>query len=447
MRGFATSAPVSLSTATIQATAIAGNFSQITLHDDNANAAGKLPIYYSVYSQGIFSANPDGTQQKLIAAGAALSNLEIAFNGTRLCYLDGNASTAYSVPLTGGAPSTLISNVSSFTVSPNGKRIAYVRYNNGFKIYVANTDLTGEVYIATAGNHFPRVAFLSDTKIYYDNYTAIYRANVDGTGITLTYDQVGTRSSLKCSPDGRYISWLRLNSNSRYVCNVAAIRTDGGMTNLVEYDQARDLKSVTFSPDGQSILTSSANGVYQAPVAFPASASFLFGGTSVPTILGATHGYNPTNRQLVGNAGPFGTRASAIIYTLSDVGAANVSSFLAFDATTPSSLVVNPGDNIPGSRYVNFDVECDKLTALGYSLDRSWSTANLITGPSNVNGALVTLDGKDGSVASVVTYQVSRSSHPVITHVGDHQVIKGDFVSTYDRHGVDHGPQSRVELP
>ena len=79
----------------MQATAVTGTFSEVTLHDDKTNTAGKMPVYYSLYSQGIFSANPDGSNEKLLVPGMSLSNIVVSSTGSKIYYLDNSNSNVY----------------------------------------------------------------------------------------------------------------------------------------------------------------------------------------------------------------------------------------------------------------------------------------------------------------------------------------------------------------
>ena len=114
LQGRVTTAPVSLSTSSIQATAVTGTFSGITLRDDNPNTAGKLPIYYSVYARGIYSANPDGSDAKLLVAGTRLTNLAVSASGTKIYYLDYSTSSVYTISNKGGTPAVFLTEAGSW---------------------------------------------------------------------------------------------------------------------------------------------------------------------------------------------------------------------------------------------------------------------------------------------------------------------------------------------
>jgi hypothetical protein len=160
----------------------------------------------------------------------------------------------------------------------------------------------------------------------------------------------------------------------------------------------------------------------------------------------ASYGRNPTDRTIVGAGAPLGTQLSAFIYALRDSGSVGVSSFVGFDAVTPSSVTVTPGQVVPDQRFINFTVEADQFTKLSYAIDLNWNVVSGLKSGSLANGAIVTLDSTNGSVASVATYRVSRNNKPQIRNLADRQLLVGDFLNTFDRAGVDHGPRREVEL-
>jgi hypothetical protein len=209
----------------------------------------------------------------------------------------------------------------------------------------------------------------------------------------------------------------------------------------------RAISAFSFSPDSQSIILNTQREIYQVPIAYPTSLTYLMGSQTMPVIYEAAYGRNPVDRTLVGAGAQFGSQLSAFIYALRDTSGTGVSSFVGFDATTPSSVVVTPGQVVADQRYLNFTVEADQFTKLMYSTDLNWNTASGLKTGVPVNGAIVTLDARTGKVASVVTYQASRTAKPEIRQSAGHQVLIGNFVQTFDRTGVDGGPQREVHLP
>ena len=428
----------------MQATAVTGSFSEVTLHDDKPNTAGKVPIYYSMYSQGIFSANPDGSNERLLVPGMTLTNLVVSSGGTKLYYLDNSNLTVYSVSTKGGTVTALLTGVQAFALSPSNAKIAYAANNSGIKVYVANIDASNPVLL-DAPSTFTDFSFMSETRLAYRMNDGIYRINTDGTSKTILYDNFGTRRSLRVSPDFRFIAWLEYASSvGRNLMKVAAIRQDGGLTNLQSIDPGISTNALNFSSDSRSLLITGNTSVWQAPVLYPGSMSYLFGGQTLPAFYDSAYGRNPIDRTIVGTGATMGTRLSAFIYALRDSGSVGVSSFVGFDAVTPNSVSVTPGAVVADQRFINFTVEADQFTKLSYAIDLNWNIVSALKSGSLANGAIVTLDSSNGTVASVATYRVSRTSRPEIRNGSGRQILVGDFVSTYDRLGIDHGPQREV---
>jgi Domain of unknown function (DUF5050) len=448
VQGRVTTAPVSLSTSSIQATAVTGTFSGVTLHDDNPNTAGKLPIYYSVYSQGIYSANPDGSDEKLLVAGNQLLNLAVSSTGTKLFYLDTASSTVYTVSNKGGTPTAFLTGVRAFALSPTNKYIAYDLFDGTHKIYVAAIDKSNPVFLDSNSSWQPDITFMSDNTIAYRKVDGrIYQINVDGTQKSTINDGLVSRSGLRATTDGRFLAWLEYSSDvTRYIIKLAAIGQNGRISYIVNADPGRIITSFSFSPDSRSILINTDRDIYQALIAYPTNLNYLTGSQSMPPLYEAAYGRNPVDRMLVGTGAQFGSQLSAFIYALRDTSGTGVSSFVGFDATTPSSVVVTPGQIVADQRYLNFTVEADQFTKLMYSTDLNWNTATGLKSGVPVNGAIVSLDSRTGKVASVVTYQASRSAKPEIRQSAGHQFLIGNFVQTFDRTGTDHGPQTQVEI-
>jgi hypothetical protein len=336
--------------------------------------------------------------------------------------------------------------VQAFALSPSNAKIAYATYVSGYRIYVANIDTSSPVWLDTSVT-FTDFSFLSETRLAYRQPDAIYRINTDGTSKVLLYDNLASRRSLRVSPDFRYCAWLEYSpSLTRNYIRITAVRQDGGLTNLQSVDPGFATMALNFSGDSRSLLITANSGVYQAPVLYPSSINYLFGGQTLPVFYDASYGRNPTDRTIVGAGAPLGTQLSAFIYALRDSGSVGVSSFVGFDAVTPSSVTVTPGQVVPDQRFINFTVEADQFTKLSYAIDLNWNVVSGLKSGSLANGAIVTLDSTNGSVASVATYQASRTAKPEIRQSAGHQVLVGNFVQTFDRTGVDHGPQTQVEI-
>jgi hypothetical protein len=442
-RGNVTGTPITIATSTVQGTAVTGLFSEVNLHDDNAGAAEKTPIYYSLFARGIFSANSDGTREQLIVPGYAITNLAISYAGTKLYYLD--ASSLYSVSAKGGPSTLFMAGVVGFSLSPSNKTIAYTKNVGGvIKLYVANINKTGEVLLAS-GLSSLQIAYMNESMVMFSKPDGMYRINIDGTQPTVIYDSALPRSWMRVSSDGRYAAWIEYNGASgQSFGKVAAVTNYSGVVSVATMDFGKNAFSVSFSQDSQYLLVSSQTAIYRVSVRYPSSGNLLIGGETSSNPYDAIYGRNPTDRSLVGTTGSFGTQLSAMIYSLRSIGGPSVAGFVGFDAVTPGSVVTTAGDNGVGQPFLNFVVEADQFTKLSYAVGLGWDVVSGLKTGSTANGAVVTLDGTTGALASVVTYNVARGGKPTIRQEGGSVTIRGNLLQTLDRFGHDGGPCSTV---
>ena len=445
-RGNVTGTPLTVSSYTVQATAVTGTFSDVNLHDGNPNAVEKTPLYYAVSGIGIFSANPDGSNERLLVPGTATS-LTLSYDRSKLFYLDNYV--LYSVSVKGGTPTQVQVGVNAYSLSPTNKTMAYSKrhVDGNFYIFVSNFDKTGEIRLGWNPSAYLNLTYANESTLVVGGYGWLKKMNLSGT----VYSDISPSTSfanLRASNDGKYLAWVDSANGSEYVKlgNFSAQNwfwaTPISLGSLAY--------TVAFSADNRYLLATTIDAVWRIPLANPSAPTKVFSklgqSTSFATFSDLISGRNPTDRTLVGTSGAFGRQLSTFIYTLKTSYQNGVGAFVGINALTPASTVVTANDNDLGQPFLNYTVEADQFTSISFTTDANWTVTSGLKPGSTPNGAIVTLDANSGAVASVVTYSVSRGNRPTIVRSGGRQTIVGDLMSTFDRSGHDGGPQSQVEI-
>lgn len=206
----------------------------------------------------------DGPNERSVEVTSTTSTLSVSFtvscarNGD-LAFVEGISQNIYTINADGTGTSQLTKDEgnSEPAWSPDGSRLAFVRYRNqlGRGIYVMNSNGSGTVSLTTGTpDEFSpawspdgsRIAF---TRREIDN-SEIYVMNADGTNrLRLTTGTTGGGDADPAwSPDGSRIAFTR---NSKiYVMN-----PDGSGVTQLSADAAKDSEP-TWSPDGRMIAFS-----------------------------------------------------------------------------------------------------------------------------------------------------------------------------------------------
>jgi TolB protein len=177
------------------------------------------------FSSKVFTANIDGTDQKMI-----------------------------SPPVSGVRKS----NARSPVWSPDGMKIAYAHYD-GLDGYIVVISATGELLASakiSGHNELHSLTWSPDGSriAYVDNYAGFFIINSDGTGRTLLLPDkrltFTDKESVSWSPDGSKLALSLADFNS--VIFIATINADGtDLTRLTPLDGNNNYP--VWSPDGQYI--------------------------------------------------------------------------------------------------------------------------------------------------------------------------------------------------
>ncbi len=137
--------------------------------------------------------------------------------------------------------------------SPDGRKIAFVRYDgsSSFDIYTMNIDGSNQVRLTNAGtsSYWPNWS-PDGTKIIFTRFNQIYQMNADGTNQAQLAFHTGADDDPKFSPDGTKIVYYCYRRAKSKICTMNA---DGTNEMFVTNEKRYDAFPM-FSPDGSKIV-------------------------------------------------------------------------------------------------------------------------------------------------------------------------------------------------
>ncbi|HEY0867009.1 MAG TPA: hypothetical protein VGE01_06515, partial [Fimbriimonas sp.] len=147
----------------------------------------------------------------------------------------------------------------------------------------------------------------------------------------------------------------------------------------------------------------------------------------------------PTKRNLIGPGGTLGTASGGFIF--GQVGD-RLKSFVSFDATTRSTLVVTPQAN-PNPYQANAvcTVSADSMKMLKYFNDLAGGVVAVVGSADPVSGAVVSFNADTGRVSSVIPYKAAAA-----TRTRDALAYKGEFTGAWDDKGKNRAPNGATEV-
>jgi dipeptidyl aminopeptidase/acylaminoacyl peptidase len=209
----------------------------------------------------LFVVNPDGTGARAVTTSTPERPIRAfqpgwAPDGNRITFANtvgtsvGGGIWVINADGTGGArvPSTE-QNDAWPTFSPDGRQIAFVRFQNRYyRLHVINVDGTGlRIVMPDASVHVEDPEWSPDgSRFAFSNGGDLFVVNADGTGlVNLTGAESGNARHPSWSPDGSRIAYAILNE-------VKAIPSSGGASTTI-VGGLREVWEVSWSPDGTQI--------------------------------------------------------------------------------------------------------------------------------------------------------------------------------------------------
>ena len=197
----------------------------------------------------------DGGKAKRLARGVAVGPVvDWSPDGDVLLFEGAGVDV---VNADGSGERELAPSAGSGSWSPDGRRIAFVKFSAG--VYVMYADGSGKTQLTsnTRGQHFDSAVWSPDgSKIAFSshrgNSAAIYAINVDGTGLrTLSRRHDSTTRLMLWSPDGSKIAFSA-SFDDVYVMNADGSGEIRLVRSVFEFDWSPDGTKIVFGgPDGE----------------------------------------------------------------------------------------------------------------------------------------------------------------------------------------------------
>jgi uncharacterized repeat protein (TIGR01451 family) len=229
---------------------------------------------------GIYTINPDGTDEKLLPnTNPSGERPKWSPDGSKLAFLLRNfvpitpVVELHIINANGTGLMKVASDVSSITRrptwSPNGSQLAYIgggfNPNSTRAVFIANADGSGSYQLPGSPTFLSSVDWSPDgTKFLYATDREIFVMNADASGqtqlttIQQTFDGPTTDIEPSWSPDGKRILFRRFTNNFIGVSGIYTMNADGtNPRKLFNFSAA----SPSWSPDGLSIVLSTNNEI------------------------------------------------------------------------------------------------------------------------------------------------------------------------------------------
>ena len=441
--------PVTSATPTCVATAFTGTFSSLKIRELNPGLNETRVAYVAEYDGSIdlYSSAPDGSDI------------------VRITTTGHNFAPSYS---------------------PNG-RLAYESNRTGtFEIYTSNWDGSSESQITTSGDHRTPSFDAAGDRIaaQTENPNGIEVIDVASKAITPLTIPGGTGAAYApcISLDGKTVYFLWVTSAGAFLYKEAAVgetptfmgEFDGAVGMALSQD-GRELAilspslltrvgtgdettvsaplpagifdGVSYSPDGKFLtICENQTGAPNYQVYTYNLATGFMSLITPPTAATYLPSWSPfaKDRTLIaGGGGLLGTRACGVIQAQRG---AQTSSVVAFDVTTPSSVVMTAQTAQSGSfPDIVFSADADNITKLAFANGIDWRGIRAIgsgTPVTSANGALITINSSDGTVISVLPFTGTRAagSKPTVRDDGSTKTFSGQFLAVYDKNGNNLAP-------
>ena len=448
--------PISSSSEYIIGTAFTGTFSSLKIRELNPSISETRIVATSVQfgpGAAIYSFAIDGSDPQKITPNVAnvfdlhptaSANGKVLFERTI-----GGVTSLNLINMDGSGLTQLVaSGVFSCAMDAAGDRVAY---NTGpASVTVVNLNNNAQTVIPMPGGTtgIGALALSPEGSILYTltndagSYGLVSMLSNGTGGVIMSTPIPGTPNSMAISPDGSEIA-LTFTGAPAQVDRVGM--ASGAVVTFPLFSS--QVAGISYSADGKQFVVSTGpdgqnDGLYLTPLDFSSFTRI----TSL-TAVTAFPSWSPfiRDRTLIsGGGGLLGTRACGVI--LGERSQGGTTSVVAFDVTTPSSVVMTAQSlsNLSNTSLV-FSIDADNITKLAYANTTSWKGIRAI-GPStpvlSANGALVSLDGIDGSVISVLPFNGTRAagSRPTVTDNGSIRTFSGSFLAVYDKSGKNLAP-------
>jgi len=434
-------------------TGIAGAaFTKIT-YLPQPNVSNSRLAYVRTYSAlyTIYIANFDGSNPKPIASGQTIGHISWSRDGRLAFHAYDVVSGKYQIFVVNADGSNLhkISNGSGFedqdpAWAPDNFHIAFDRFTSRPQIFTM-TSSGGSVTNVDDGTSDDTIPAWSpdSTQILFGRYSggvkSICRvASTGGTVTALTTSQ--SYSQPAEAPNGAYFIAMNDSGSFEHLDLLSFSNFSYGSIGSTSGPMNDYLPS--FSPDGNHILfTQSQSGTTGLVSTTPDGLNLTPIGPQDNSVICAAWEPFPTAIPYVSTSGGYVVynASSGFLYGLNG---SQLTSFLNFTATTPTSatLTVDPITN--GSTNITYHIHADALTSIRFV--NGFGGAVTIASLGSAQQAIVSFNTTDGSVASVLA--VASKKTAANTHHLGLSTYAGSFAAVYNSKGVNLAPHGASEV-
>jgi hypothetical protein len=389
------------------------------------------------------------------------------------------------------------------TFSGNGAQVASVEYDtvSSSDIFTYNIDGSSRTKIPNTSNAVNPNWSPVSSKIAFSSAGDIWVVSTNGTGLTQLTFNTDAESKPRWNPSGTKIGYIRVAPGvlgAAGIANLWEMDATGGQQRQVVAGLG-SIQSWDYDPTGDEVIfVADHNGgrsIYRLPLAGGPKTELLFTTDVITSVTWSPQGShvayiregaagsgriealrlsdNTTStvktlattvnanrmewgplvrkRSFIAASSPvLGTNAAGFLYGMVR---SNFASFLAFDAITRSSVDIDvpPPGGISPTNFFATITAADSITMLRYV--NGFSTPKItVVDPavaSNfVQGAVVSFDASNGTVAAVIPFNRSRSGEkPTRTEQDGKVTYRGEFLGVWDEKGKNHdGPATEVTM-
>lgn len=390
----------------------------------------------------------DGTNQRsILALSATADRIAVSPDGVWLYYVENYVLKR--VPMAGGLPTTLLSDVFEFCLTPNGSKV-FVHRPGAATLSVINANGSGLVdRTLNVGLQTDIIGAVTENYAYV--VVEVNSSAPEIRGISLSgptaYDNFYTMTNTTYIDS--VLDWKRENIYIRSysgafahkVWMVARLTGQGGFIQTLNdnVDAVVPFGSMGFLPDNVRILAneSAAQGFYISLI--DDRLNVLSRVTSVTTYAAqVAFAPAPTFRTLVG-AGNYASGAALAMF--SEKGNRTPAVVLADCTTRASMTLTRVSDDNDGTLI--YRLECDNLTKLHYTKSNSFAQVSVIGGIAGLKGAFVAFNSETGRVSNIVTF----TKKPTVRRSLQGWIVEGDGIAGIYNENGDHKPiSSRMVL-
>ena len=453
-RAAATNPPVSVSSQNAIGTAFTGTFSSLKVRDLNPSLQetriiGTTDLFGP--GKGLVSFAPDGTDpQKLTSPQTGWADAFPSSSVTGKVVFQRYTGTFPAVEIMnsdGSSLTQLVSLGASPYIDLAGDKVAYAPPNNT-EVSVMTLATQAIVHIPLPTNWTVESLVLSpDGSMVYallvsDGSATLSFTPSNGSDVFHVLHDFATAPAqdLAISPSGSELTVL-VSGSPAYMVHVGAINGETtSPTNL----PGNGASGVSYGADGNELVVGSLTAGVLGLYTYSSAAGFSRITSETATTQFPCWTPFIKDRTLIsGGGGLLGTRACGVVFGQRVGG--DTSSIVAFDVTTPSSVVMTAQNTGAQSPNLVFSADADSITKLAYVNTSNWRGIRAIGSGTTVlgaNGALISLDGGSGQVVSILPFSGTRAlgSHPTVTDNGSMRTFSGSFLAVYDKDGKNLAP-------